>query len=252
MQDFELGQLAENLIAARRERELSQVVLAAKAKLTRQHLTYFEKGLRVPSVSQLVRLARALDLPLQRLLFGRNGLGAEPRDIAIELRHLGLIDLWVANPVVPGAFRRPEEVVIRAIAGRAPEARIVEGIPAVLAWNRWSHFLLWAFARAIGRASVYRLAWLCDIVLTIERVGGFPGGCCAKEDLASFLRRVKKSPPQGWDDLGRPADRPPTLAVWKRWRISYPADLDTFRQRAETLVSLAKAERYKLPIWRAS
>jgi hypothetical protein len=49
----------------------------------------------------------------------------------------GLVDLWVNDPVVPWAFRQPEEVVALAVAGESP-ARILKAIPALLAWHRWS------------------------------------------------------------------------------------------------------------------
>ncbi len=90
--------------------------------------------------------------------------------------------------------------------------------------------------------TLYRLAWLADVVLTLERMGGFPGGCRGKEDLTRFLARLKGPPPNRWDPVGPPNSdfQPPSL--WKRWRIRYAADLATFRQRAENLVSLAEAE----------
>ncbi|HYT88688.1 MAG TPA: helix-turn-helix transcriptional regulator [Gemmataceae bacterium] len=237
-----LAELAQELAAARGEQGLSQAELAQRCRLKRQQITYFETGARIPSLEQLLRIARALNLPLQRFLTGTDRPGRRVRDIAIELRNLGLIDLWVEDAVVPGAFRRAEEVVALAASGKEPEARVVEGIPALLAWNRWNGVLLRAFASATGRATIYRLGWLADIALALERRGGFPGGCPGKEDLAGFVKRIGKPPPERWDDLGRPAHEPPTSPLWKRWRINYAADLATFRERAEGLVSLAKAE----------
>lgn len=239
--------LAENLAAARRKRGLSQAELAQGARLQRQQITYYETGARVPGLQKLLRLARAFDLSVQALLYGSDRVGGSIREIAIELRSLGLIDLRVEAPVVPGAFRRPEEVVARAVAGKEPEARIVEGVPAILSWNRWNPLLLWAFAREAGRAAVYRLAWLADVALTLERASGFPGGCPGREELAEFVRRVKTPPKDRWDDLGRPSETPPSLPSWKRWRIRYAADLATFRQRAEHLVALAEAEGRERP-----
>jgi transcriptional regulator with XRE-family HTH domain len=239
--------VANYLAEIRRARGLSQAGLAKRAGLQRQQITFYETGARIPHVSNLLQIAVALDVSLQRLLTGRDRPGSGARDIAIELRSLGLIDLWVEEPVVPGAFRRPEEVVVQAITGNAPEARILEALPAVLAWNRWSSVLLWAHARAAGQRTVYRLAWLADVVLELDRVGGFPGACPGKEDLATFVKRVKKLPARKWDDLGRPAHEPPATPVWKRWRINYAADLAVFRQRAEALVTLARAERRRLP-----
>jgi transcriptional regulator with XRE-family HTH domain len=239
--------IAPYLAAVRAEREFSQEELARRARLRREQINYFETGARVPRLSHLLKIAQALDLPLERFLSGSNTPGTALPQIAIELRSLGLFDLWVEGPQVPGAFRRPEEVVVLAIAGQEPEPRIVEGVPAILAWNRWSSILLRAFARAKGRATVFRLAWLADITLALDRLGGFPGGCAGKEDLRAFVKRIKPPPAGRWDSLGRSVDRAPASPLWKRWHINYPADLATFRKRAESLVSLAKAEGVKLP-----
>lgn len=238
----ERADLAKRLAAARLDAGLTQAELAQRCRLQRQQITYFERGARVPSLKQLLRIAGALGLPLQRFLSGSDRPGIDLRDLALELRQLGLIDLWVDAPVVPGAFRRPEEVVALAVAGEEPAARIVEGVPAILAWNHWNRFLLRAFARVNGRRTVYRLAWLAEVVLALDRRGGFPGGCPGKEDLAAFVKGIKKPPPNRWDSLGRPAHEPPASPLWKRWRINYAADLATFQQRAEGLVSLRAAE----------
>ena len=111
-----------------------------------------------------------------RVLTGRWSPEKKLKDLATELRSLGLVDLRVEDATTPLAFRRPEETVAGAVAGKEPEARIIEGIPAVLAWNRWHPELLRAFAREAGRGVSRRLAWLADIALAIDRAGGFPGG----------------------------------------------------------------------------
>ena len=111
------------------------------------------------------------------------------RNIAIELRHLGLVNLWVEDPVVPGAFRRTEEVIARAVSGQEPDPRILEAIPAVLAWNRIDPILLRAYGLTAKPRVTRRLAWLADIALAIDRRGGFPGGC-RKEPLARFTRMI--------------------------------------------------------------
>lgn len=216
--------------------------MAKRSGLKRQQINYFESGARVPSLAQLLRIARTLDLPLQWFLSGGARPGEGVRDLAIELRHLGLVDLWVEGPRVPGAFRRPEEIAALAVAAAEPETRIVEGLPAVLAWHRWDRLLLRAFARTTGPRTVYRLAWLADVVLALERRGGFPGGCPGRDDLAAFVKGIKRPPPGRCDDLGWPAHEPPASPVWKRWRINYAADLLAFQHRAESLVALHEAE----------
>ena len=243
----ELASLAKRLSAVRLARGLTQAQLADRSRLQRQQINYFEVGARLPSLGQLLRVARALDLPLQQFLSGTDRPGSSVSDLAIELRSLGLIDLWVESPTVPGAFRPPEEVVARAVAGPTPEVRIVEGVPAVLAWNRWQAPLLRAFAKTTGPRTVYRLAWLADLALALNRMGGFPGGCPGKEDLAAFVKKVRKPALAAWDDLGKPARAPAASPLWKRWRINYAADLDTFRQRAQQLASLHVAEGHGPP-----
>lgn len=242
--------IATHLASARKDAGVSQEELALRARLKRQQINYFETGARVPSIQQLLLIATALHVPLQRLLNGTNRLGHDTRELGIELYSLGLIDLWVEDTVVPGAFRRPEEILAIAATGRRTEPRIIEALPALLAWNRVDDRLLWAFARTGGRATVYRLAWLADVTLTLERTSGFPGGCPAKDDLIAFLKRVKPPPVDRWDDLGHPAHEPPKSPVWKRWRIRYGGDLTTFRQRAESLISLAQSQGRRHPVGR--
>jgi transcriptional regulator with XRE-family HTH domain len=238
----ELRGLGRRLAATRRERGLSQAELAKRCRLNRQQITYFERGQRLPSLDQLLWIAEALEAPLQRFLSGTDLPETGLRATALELRSLGLADLWVERPQVPGAFRRREEVVALAVAGEEPEARVVEGIPAVLAWNLWSATLLKAYGSTTGARTVYRLAWLAEVALTLERMGGFPGGCPGRQALATFVRRVKTPPLRRWDSLGRPGLEPPTSPVWKRWRINCAADLAAFRARAEALLALRRAE----------
>jgi hypothetical protein len=190
----------------------------------------------------LLRLARALDRPLQWFLTGTDRPGTALQDLAIELRRLGAVDLSVGDSRVPGAFRPAEEVVALVLSGASPEPRVVEAIPAVLAWNRWNPALLRAYARSAGRKTLYRLAWLADITLALDRRHGFPGGCPGKESLTRFLQRIKPPAAKGWDDLGHPLSEPPASPLWKRWRINYAVDLDGFRSRAEQLAELRKAE----------
>ena len=238
---LELRQLGPYLAAARRQRGLSQAELAARSALSQAQISYFELGRRRPTLDQLVRIARTLDVSLAKLVAGSNRPGDGPRDIAIELRHLGLVDLWVKDPVVPGAFRRTEELIARAVSGQEPDPRILEAIPAVLAWNRINPVLLRAYGLTARPRVTRRLAWLADIALALDRRGGFPGGC-RKEPLNRFTRMIP-APPRGsetWDSLGRPMASTPTSPIWKRWRINYDADLAQFEQRARHLDELRK------------
>ena len=73
--------------------------------------------------ADLLRLAQALQVPLQWFLTGSGKPGRELPDLALELFNLGVLDLWVGDATVPGAFRPPEQLVALAVSGSRPEAR---------------------------------------------------------------------------------------------------------------------------------
>jgi transcriptional regulator with XRE-family HTH domain len=235
----ELRSLGTLLRKARRERGLSQAELAVRCELSQAQISYFEVGQRSPTLDQFFRIAKALEVPIQKLIGGSNRPGTELREMALELRYLGIVDLWVKDAVVPGAFRRAEEVIAWAVAGHEPEPRILEAIPAVLAWNEIDPVLLRAYSLTTKPRTARRLAWLADITLAIDRCGGFPGGC-RKEPLARLTRIIRAPSPERdvWDSLGRPMAKLPTSPVWRRWRINYDAELDGFAQRARHLDEL--------------
>src|SRR5947207_11652544 len=159
----ELRNLGTNLLLLRLERGLSQGRLARECKLSQAQVSLFEAGRRLPSLDQFVRLARALDVPLQRLLSGFDRPGVALKDLAVELRQLGATDLWVADAAVPGAARRPEEVIALAVSGSSPDPRVVETLPALLSWNEINPLIL--KAHGIATKTNYRLAWLADVAL---------------------------------------------------------------------------------------
>src|SRR5262245_57706236 len=174
---------AAYLRTARVHAKLTQAQLAAASGLDQPRLSRLEKGRRRATLDEAVRLARVLVVSLQWFLNGANFPGSAVPDITLELRGLGVVDLLVPEAPVPGAFRSPEQVVALAASGDQPEPRIIEAIPAVLAWRRnWSVPLLRAFSRSDRRA-LTRLAWLADIALTIHRQRGFPGGCPGQTSL---------------------------------------------------------------------
>jgi transcriptional regulator with XRE-family HTH domain len=241
----ELVQFGIHLASARSGAGLSQTALAAKCGLSQQQISYFESGLRTPTLEQALNLARVMDIPIQRLLTGDDRPGAGLEDLSIQLRRLGLVDLWVRDARVPGSFRRPEEVVSLALSGQAPDPRIVEGMPAALAWADLDPHLLAAHAIVTGTSC--RLAWLAEIALAIDRQSGFPGGC-HREPLERFLLAVEvPGPSAAWDDLGRPAPEPPNSPLARRWRISYDAAQAQFRIRAQILHSLRFQRALKSP-----
>jgi transcriptional regulator with XRE-family HTH domain len=244
----ELSNLGSHLSRARLERGWSQAELAARCALSQAQISYFELGHRRPTLDQFLRIAKALDSSIEGLLGGSNRPGIEPRHLAVELRSLGLADLWVKDAIVPGSFRRPEELLAIAVGGEEPDPRIIEGVPVALAWNEIDPILLRAYGLTSRPRTVWRLAWLADIALAIDRRGGFPGGC-RKRPLERFTRIVRSSAtrPDVWDGLGRPLAKPPTSPIWKRWKIRYDADLARFEQRARHLDELRQRPRDQGP-----
>jgi transcriptional regulator with XRE-family HTH domain len=244
----ELQELGSLLSVARLERGLSQAELGARCALSQAQISYFEVGQRRPTLDQFLRIAKALEVPIQKLISGSDRPGTELRDIAIELRHLGIADLWVKDVVVPGGFRRAEEVIALAVGGREPEPRIIEAMPVVLAWNEIDPIVLRAYGLTAKPRTARRLAWLADITLAIDRRGGFLGGC-RREPLVRLTQiiRTPSSERDVWDSLGRPMAKPPTSPIWRRWKISYDADLDQFDQRARHLDELRRHAGASLP-----
>jgi transcriptional regulator with XRE-family HTH domain len=236
-----LGKLGLNLRVARLQRVLSQAELAARSGLSQTQISYFEAGQRLPSLEHLLCIARSLDVSIQKLIGGSDRPGTELREIAIELRHLGVVDLWVKDAQVPGTFRRAEDLIALVVAPEEPDPRILEAVPALLAWNEIDPILLQAFGLTYGPRICRRLAWLADVTLAIDKQGGFPGGC-RKEALARFTRLVSSpdSDRDAWDSLGRPMAKLPSSPLWKRWRINYDASLDEFKARAKHLDELRK------------
>jgi hypothetical protein len=198
--------------------------------------------LQWPTLPQLTQFARALDVSVQWFMNGSNRPGLELQDVALELQDLGVADLLVEGARVPGAFRPPEQVIALAVSGNEPEPRIVEAMPAVLAWNRWNLWLLRAYCATYDERAIGRIAWLADIMLTIDRNQGFPGGCVARKEVARLVRSTK--PPETPDSLGRSCDGSgPLPPISKRWNIAYPASLAVFRKRAEHLKTLVEMRK---------
>jgi transcriptional regulator with XRE-family HTH domain len=235
----ELQKLGQYLATARLERGLSQFELAERCGLAQTQISYFESGRRRLALDQFLRVARALDVSLQKLLSGEDRPGTELRDIAVELRHLGIVDIRVQGALIPGAFRRAEEVIALSVAAPEPDPRIIEAIPAVLAWNEIDPVLLRAFGVSKGTRTLWRIAWLADVALAVDRQAGFPGGC-KKEALDRFTRIVRRPSLERktWDSLGRPTQALPKSPIWKRWRINYEAKLAEFEARAKHLNEL--------------
>jgi len=241
----ELRNFGAFLAMARSRRGLTQKQLGNLAGVAPSRISLMEAGKSLPTLPQLFTFARLLAVPLQWFINSNYRPGSELREIALELHQLGVVDLFVPDAIVPGAFRPTEEVIALAVAGLHPDPRIVEAIPAVLAWNRWSHTILRAYSRQAGLRVGTRLAWLCDIVLTLQQAGGFPGGCVRPRELEAYVSwwRRHRTQPLPVDDLGIPAEGNAVPPVAKRWNINYAASLGVFEDRAEQLYANRRQDR---------
>lgn len=227
------------LLQARNRRDLTQKQLAERCGLHQSVISRIESGKREASLHEVVCLAEALRVPLEWFVTGLERPGTALPDLAAELRHLGIVDLIVPRARVPGTYRPAEEVLALAVGTERPEPRVIEALPAVLAWNQWRPNILVAFARATHPKALTRLGWIIDITLLLDRTGGFPGGMKRADDLTALLAMVDR--PHEPDDLGQPSATPPDHRVWKYWRIAYAVELSAFRERAEQLWSLREA-----------
>ncbi len=66
-------------------------------------------------------------------------------------------------------------MIAPAVWTGVPEPQVVEGMPAILALNRWRPVWLVALGQITYPKSLTRLARLSEITLVLDRMGGFPG-----------------------------------------------------------------------------
>lgn len=229
----ELTTFGQRVRQERLRHRLTQEELGRRCGLRQPQVALIEAGEVRPTLALLTQLSRGLLLPIQFFLTGTTQPGAALPDLAIELESLGIADLLVGESRVPGAFRHPEEVVAWAVAGRSPDPRILEAVPAVLAWNAWREPLLRAFGRVIDPKVERRLAWLADVVLTLHRLEPLPGSV---RDIRSLEQYVEGTPrPQDEDVLGGAGDEKALPPVYRRWRVSCGIRFAAFRERIEAL-----------------
>jgi transcriptional regulator with XRE-family HTH domain len=79
--------LGENLARARKRAGLSQEELGVRASLHRTEISLLERGTRLPRIDTIIKLAGALEIPLDELI---EGIG------------------WSPGSTVAGAFSVPE------------------------------------------------------------------------------------------------------------------------------------------------
>jgi transcriptional regulator with XRE-family HTH domain len=240
----ELKHLGRWLLKARTRQGFTQKEVASRAGISQPRVSSIEQGEALPTLPQLIRLAQVIQVPLQWFLRGALLPGKELPHIALQLQWLGIVDLFVPDAVVPGAFLPTEQVLAFAVSGKQPNPRIIEALPAVLAWKRWSPSRLREYSKPRNSRETIRLAWLADVALTIHRTSGFPGGCPQNKNLEAFVGPLSKATLSLTnDDLGYPGGEAALPPVSKRWKISYDAPLSAFIDRAERLNLLLEQRR---------
>ena len=63
-------ELGQRIIAARKQKGLSQEQLAAESKIDRSHMGFIEQGRRKPTLYTLFKIANVLDISLEALFKG--------------------------------------------------------------------------------------------------------------------------------------------------------------------------------------
>ncbi|WP_088253438.1 helix-turn-helix domain-containing protein [Fimbriiglobus ruber] len=228
-----------NLKKARELQGISQSLLSRLSGVGRLVIVRTEAGESVPDINEVVALAKALKVPLSKLVNARWRPEKGLKGIGLELWRLGIRDLEVSDAEVPGSFRRKEEVLVLAVAGTRPNPRIVEAMPYVLGSNVFDPTLLLAFAKNIDPRARRRLAWLADFTLVLRgAVTPFPSTSDSGYCLEKLVSMVKKPGPKvSFDNLGYPGDAPFPV-VWRRWKMSYGGRREEFVTRAGTLAAM--------------
>jgi DNA-binding XRE family transcriptional regulator len=222
--------IGQCIASARRWAGLTQAALAKSVKINRVQIVRMEAGLTVPRLDEAVRLAEVLKVPLG--WFASTGMypRQDLRGIAIELHHLGIRDLEVFSPEVPGSFRHKEEILAIAVSGDRPEPRVIEAIPFLLARYHFDAWLVAAISKSYhDRRARGRIAWLSEITLALSRLGRSPLAIQTEASLSALIKRGVKAPEP--DSLGHPATErlPP---IWGRWNITYSGTMDDFLRRS--------------------
>jgi transcriptional regulator with XRE-family HTH domain len=231
------------LESARKSAGLTQLALANATKINRVQIVRMEAGLTVPRLDEAVRIAEVLKTPLSWFTSTWTFPRPDLRGIAIELHSLGIRDLAVANPEVPGSFRHREEVLALAVSGDQPEPRVIEAIPFLLARHKFRASLVAAFARYHDRRVRGRIAWLSSITLALSRLGSLPFPIESEIHLSALIRRGAKS--REPDSLGHPGEGrlPP---IWRRWNITYAGTMQDFLRRSIEVHAAFEATRTTL------
>ncbi len=68
--DVVYSEVGKRIVAARKERGMSQEQLSASSGIDRSHMGFIEQGRRKPTLSTLVKIANSLGMSLEHLFKG--------------------------------------------------------------------------------------------------------------------------------------------------------------------------------------
>ena len=229
------SKIGSYLASARHNAALTQAQLAKRLGVTRSMIARIESGLSEPDFALTVRLATALNVPLEWFSTGRLQPAEDLAGLAVELHHYGIRDLRVTGARAPGAIRRLEELLPLILRNPRPSVRVIDALPYVLANNPIISLLPLELTWLGGWPLVERrFGWLCEAVEVLHRTAGFPHLPEAVERCAWAAVNIgHPTPDEPLDSLGVPGENPPLL--WRRWRISYAGTLNDFATRAAEL-----------------
>jgi transcriptional regulator with XRE-family HTH domain len=217
-----------NIKTRRKAMGLTQLALASAARIPRLQIVRMEAGLVVPRLDEAVRIAEVLKACLEWLIAGDYSSRTGLRGIALELYQLGIRDLQVADPRVPGTFRHAEEVLVLAVSWDQPEPRVVEAIPYILARWKLRPSLIAGFANLHDPRARTRLAWLSDVTFALGRLSSAPLAIQTEGSLRALIRLGQKATEP--DGLGHPS-RGNVSPIWRRWNVTYAGTLQDFLRR---------------------
>ena len=230
--------LAENLRDCRLKAGLTQTDLARKAGTPQSRLALMEskKSPALPGLEWLARVAQALGVNVVDLLAEKAApeartLSSLPEDEENLAAHLKEWGAPLTGSAKKGRAFSPEAVVLGVL--RAPSARLLECLPAVLAAKNMDYAKLLRLAEE--RGLVNRLGFVVDVARRV-----------ASDDRSERGARLERFSKQLWLKRNReredfltktmPDDgefrswlKKKTPAAGKRWRVYGAYSLERFR-----------------------
>ena len=223
--------------------------LSSRTGVSISSLTRFESDRAIPSFGDVCAIAQELGWPLLYFATGLERTGDDTRALAAQLHFWGLRDVHVAEAVVLGEVRPFEELLANVTAGSV-NVRVLEALPALLLRNRFEPAEL--ISHAQSRGTLRRLGWLADVATHVSerlRPGFSQPDAKRRLDALKKAAEIQIGPRSDLDDIdylgavSHSTSREARDRVWKssppltrRWKIACDVTLETFIERARSLL----------------